>query len=497
MPETLLSPSHTVWSIERADKFAVVVDAADYFRFAKAAMVAARRRVVLIGWDFDARIELEPDGQTVDGPNRVGRFFEWLAQSRPDLDVRILKWDIGVLRSLSRGETPAYIFNWLQPNGINFRLDSAHPTTSAHHMKILVVDDALAFCGGIDMTMGRWDTREHREDHPARRSPRGKLLPPWHDVTTCVTGPAAAALGRLAASRWEWATGEALPPVEPTEASWPEGLAPDFEHIDIGIARSLPPYLDRPQVSEIMAATFALLRAAERVLYIESQYLAARRVCEVLAERLMEPDGPEIVIINPDTADGWLEAKAMDTARVRMIRMLREADIYGRLRIYYPVNAAGRPIYVHAKIMFADDRALKVGSANINNRSMGYDSECDIVVDAGDDPARRAELRAIRDGLIAEHLGRTPAELAAAMERSAGSLIGAMEALLSRDRKHLVPLRARDLTLAEELFAESDAADPIRPFGLRRILLSLTRRAPVRRLRQMRDRRKARRAAGS
>lgn len=495
MPETLLSPSDNVWSVERADKFAVVVDAADYFRFAKAAMVAARHRVVLIGWDFDARIELEPDGQTVEGPNRVGRFFEWLAQSRPELDVRILKWDIGVLRSLSRGETPAYVFHWLQPKGINFRLDSAHPTTSAHHMKILVVDDALAFCGGIDMTMGRWDTREHLQNHPARRSPRGKLLPPWHDVTTCVTGPAAASLGRLAAARWEWATGEVLPPVRDVEPRWPEGLVPDFEGVDIGIARSLPPYEARPQVSEIMAATYALIRAADRFLYIESQYLAARRVCEVLAERLMEPDGPEIVIINPDTADGWLEAKAMDTARVRMIRMLREADIYGRLRIYYPVNAAGTPIYVHAKIMFADDRALKVGSANINNRSMGYDSECDIVVDAGDDPARRAEVVRIRDGLIAEHLGCTPQEVAQALEASGGSLVGAVEALMDTSRKHLVPLRARELTLAEELFAESDAADPIRPFGLRRILLSLTRRAPVRKFRQMRQRHKARRLA--
>ena len=489
MTQSILVPDDTCWTVEEAARFAVIVDAADYYRFAKEAMLKARHRVFLIGWDFDARIELEPEAQTVGGPNRVGRFMEWLAQERPELDVRVLKWDIGILRSLGRGETPAFLLHWLMPKGIDFRLDSAHPTTSAHHMKILVVDDALAFCGGIDMTMGRWDTREHHEGRPGRHTPRGKPLPPWHDVTTCVTGEAARGLAVLAAHRWFWATGEELEPVPPTEPHWPTGLVADFEDIPIGIARTLPRYEERAHVNEILGATYAIIRAAERFLYIESQYLASRRICEVLMERLEEPDGPEIVVINPETADGWLEAKAMDTARVRMIRLLMEADVHDRFRIYYPVNAAGTPIYVHAKIMFADDRALKVGSANINNRSMGYDSECDLVVDAVAHPERRAAVARVRDGLLAEHLGRSAAEVREALERTNGSLIELIDTLNSTDRKHLVPLRPRELSLGEELFAESDAADPIRPVGLRRILRSLTQRAPVRQIRQMRRRR--------
>ncbi|WP_420391831.1 phospholipase D-like domain-containing protein [Acuticoccus sp.] len=486
MTRDVLVPDDTVWTVAEAERFALIIDAADYFRLAKAAMVKARRRVLLVGWDFDARIELEPEGQTVEGPNRVGAFFDWLAKTRPDLEVRILKWDIGILRSLGRGETPAYVLHWLWPRGIDFRLDSAHPTTSAHHMKILVVDDKLAFCGGIDMTMGRWDTREHREERHGRRSPRGKPMPPWHDVTSCVSGPAARALARLAADRWRWATDEVLGPVDVAEDPWPAGLEPDFHGIALGIARTLPRYEDRAPVSEILAATYAMIRRAERCLYIESQYLAARRICEALAERLSEPAGPEIVIINPETADGWLEAKAMDTARVRMLRLLKEADVHGRLRIYYPVTARGTPIYVHAKIMFADDVALKVGSANLNNRSMGYDSECDLVLDAGADPDLRAQVRTVRDGLVAEHVGVPAAEVTAALERANGSLINAIQALNMGGRPHLVPLEPRELSLAEELFAESDAADPIRPVGLRRLIRSLLRRAPVRRLRRRR-----------
>lgn len=491
MTDTILHPNDTCWKIARADRFSLIIDAADFFRHAKAAMVEARHRVFLVGWDFDARIELEPEQQTIEGPNRVGDFLEWLAETRPDLDVRILKWDIGALRSLGRGETPAFVLHWLMPRGIDFRLDSAHPTTSAHHMKLLIVDDVLAFCGGIDMTMGRWDTREHEEGRPGRNTPRGKPLGPWHDATSCVSGPAARALAELAGKRWYWATGEEVAPVGNDADLWPPGLWVDFTDVDIGIARTLPRYDDRPPATEILSATYAMLRRAERCLYIESQYLAARRVCEVLAERLGEEDGPEIVIINPDTADGWLEAKAMDTARVRMIQMLQEADIYDRFRIYYPVNAAGTPIYVHAKVMFADDTALKVGSANLNNRSMGYDSECDIILDAVTDGDVRAKIALMRDGLVGEHLGRAAAQVSEAMAREGGSLIRAIEALNASDRMHLVRLRPRELSFGEELFAESDAADPIRPVGLRRILRSLTRRAPVRRLKQLRRRRRA------
>lgn len=476
---TILVPGETCWAVARAERFSLIVDAADFFRHAKCAMLKAERGVTLIGWDFDARIELEPEGQTLRGPNRVGRFMEWLAQDNPHLSVRILKWDIGVLRSLSRGETPAFLFNWLLPRGIDFRLDHAHYATSAHHMKLLIVDDRVAFCGGIDMTMGRWDTRTHDEDRPGRRTPRGNPLGPWHDATSIVSGPAAAALAEVARQRWFWATGEQLEPHVGDSDPWPDSLAADFENVSIGIARTLPKWRERPQTPEILGATYAMLRAARDVLYIESQYLASRRITEVLAERLQEPDGPEVVIINPDTADGWLEAKAMDTARVRMLRLLHEADIHDRFRIYYPVNAAGTPIYVHAKVMFADDRIIKIGSANINNRSMGYDTECDVILDGPLGDADRARVAAIRNGLIAEHLGRSAAEVAQCLVLHGGSLIRSIDALNATDRPHLVPLRPRELSFAEELFAESDAADPMRPVGIAKVIRSLMRRTPA------------------
>jgi phospholipase D1/2 len=472
------SPDTTAlhWRRETATRASLIVDAKAYFEVGRKAMLKARKRIMLIGWDFDARIELEPDGATLDGPNRVGRFMNWLAKSRPDLDIRILKWDIGTLSTLGRGATPAVLLKWTALRRIDLRLDSAHPPVSAHHMKLLVIDDALAFCGGIDMTEGRWDTSEHREDDPARRSPRGSPLEPWHDTTSCVTGPAAKALADLARDRWLRATGERLDPVETDSDPWPGSLEAQFTGVVIGIARTAPEYDGRPQIAEIERATLAIVDAARRRLYIESQYLASRPIAERMAARIAEPDGPEIVVINPKVADGWLESQAMDTARVRMMQLIRAADRHDRFRILYPVNAAGTPIYVHAKVMIADERILKLGSANLNNRSMGYDTECDLILDADDDAALPSRIAAVRDSLLGEHLGAEPDRVAAAVAENGGSLVRALDALNRPDRRHLVPVPERELNAAEEAFAESDAADPQRPVSAREVIASLFRR---------------------
>ncbi len=464
------------WKSARADRFALIVDAEDFFRHAKSAMLQAKRSVYLIGWDFDARIELQPEGDALEGPNEIGPFVNWLSRTRPDVDVHILKWGLGLLHSLGRGETPAFLLYFGLRSRINLRLDRAHPPGGAHHMKLLIVDDQVAFCGGIDMTMGRWDTRGHEENRAGRCSPRGAPLPPWHDVTSCISGPLARVLGDLARDRWRRATGEAPEPDSVQSDPWPEGLVPQMKDIDVAVARTLPEYDGYEEVREIEAATLHVLRSARDVLYIESQYLASRRIVDVLEERLAEEGGPEIVVLNPETADGWLESKAMDSARVRMMRRLKDADVHDRFRIYYPVNGAGTPIYVHSKVMFADDRYMKVGSANLNNRSMGFDTECDLVVDAGEDEDVRAQIVAMRNDLLAEHLDCTADRVAEAIDAAGGRLVGAIEALNSAQGRRLVPLKPHDLSPEEEMLAESDLADPLRTVTLGEAVGSLFRR---------------------
>lgn len=462
----ILKSGQTCWRQAKANRFALIVDAADYFAVLKAAMIRAEKTIFLIGWDFDLRIHLDPEDRDNQWPDNLGAFINALVKRKPGLQIRLLQWNLGMLRMLARGRTVLFLLEWMAQPQVRVRIDHAHPLGASHHQKIVVIDDALAFCGGIDTTIGRWDTRAHPGQDPRRDSPWGFAQGPWHDATAAVDGAAALALGELARERWRLATGEILPPPEAGEDSWPAKLDPNIQDVMVGIARTQPGYRDQQPIHEIEALYLASIHAARHSIYIESQYCASRRVGEALASRLAEKGGPEIVIINPRTAEGWLEEEVMDTARVRLVRTLRESDHEDRFRIYYPVAADGSSIYVHAKIMIIDDRLLRIGSSNLNNRSMGFDTECDLAIDAptesGKDRGIRAAIAAITDDLLAEHLDVETRDIAAA--RKAGrSLIRTIEGLLKPQGRTLKPLKLRELTDLEKRLADTHLLDPERP----------------------------------
>ena len=63
---------------------------------------------------------------------------------------------------------PLYRLPWRSHRRLRLVLDADHPPAGSHHQKVVVIDDKVAFCGGIDITTSRWDTREHPAD-PAKR----------------------------------------------------------------------------------------------------------------------------------------------------------------------------------------------------------------------------------------------------------------------------------------------------------------------------------------
>jgi phosphatidylserine/phosphatidylglycerophosphate/cardiolipin synthase-like enzyme len=443
-----------------ADRMAVIVDAERYFAIAREAFMAAKRRIMLVGWDFDARITLEGPG----ADQTLGDLLYQLVDSRPELDLYLLRWDLGAMKSVLRGSTPFTLIRWMMHPRIHVKLDGHHPTGSSHHQKIVVIDDCLAFCGGIDMTGDRWDTRQHRDDDPGRRRPTtGRRYKPWHDATTALSGPAAAALGDLCRDRWARAGGGDLAPItrRPDDACWPKGLTPTATDVTVGIARTRPDMPGDDPVTEVEALFLDQIASARRHIYCESQYFASRRIAEAIARRLDEPDGPEIVIVNPVTAQGWLEPLAMDTARARLMEALRRRDVHGRLRLYHPVTLKRTPIYVHAKITIIDDRQVRIGSANLNNRSLRLDTECDVILETDANPDIGPAITAIRDDLIAEHLG-VPAERVTALIAETGSLIDTIERLRGAGRS-LIPYEIPDLGEVEKWLADNEVLDPEGP----------------------------------
>ncbi|MGF1621067.1 MAG: phospholipase D-like domain-containing protein [Rhodomicrobiaceae bacterium] len=460
----VLRAGDTCWRISRADRFALVVDAADYFAAARTAMLKAKHTIVLIGWDFDLRISLQPDGISDGAPQQLGHFLKHVVKRNPDLRISILKWDMAVLFTIRNQLLPILALDLATSNNIRMRFDSSHPWTAAHHQKIVVIDDALAFCGGIDMTSERWDTREHRPGDERRKRPDGSLFGPWHDATAIVDGNAARALGEIANQRWHHATGERLDrpefPRDDMDALWPDEIEPQFRNVDVGIARTMPEHREQPAIHEIEALYTAAIQSARRTIYLESQYFASVRICELIADRLREPDGPEVIVINPLSAEGWLEQQTMDTARNLRLRALTKADLHGRFGIFHPVNDAGEPIYVHAKILIVDDQFIRVGSSNVNNRSMGFDTECDLAIEAGSDK-ESATIKSIRNDLLAEHLGVRADNIEEAAGEH-GSLLTAVQKLRRSSGRSLRPIPIRETNDTQEAVARSHLADPER-----------------------------------
>jgi len=457
---TVLMPGRNCRQIVTANRAAFLIDAEAYFAALENALRQATRSIFIIGWDFDARIQLRPqDGE--DAPT-LGEMLRKLVEERPELEIRILVWSLAAFHA--PGATIPLIFGaeWENHPRIHLRLDTHHPIHAAHHQKIVTIDDTLAFIGGMDLTIGRWDTQKHIKKDPRRKWPDGTSYNPVHDLQMALDGPAAKAIARVARDRWQEAVGQKKPFTKPAEL-WPEGLSPGFRDIQVAVARTLPARGRRKGVEEIAFLTDDLLRSAERSVYIEAQYFTAKRLRKTLKKLLSRRRGPEIVVVCTRHANGFVERFIMGANRERLLRRIKRWDRHGRLRIYCPVVDGHEDdgiMLVHAKLMIVDDRFLRIGSANLNNRSMGLDTECDIVIE-GNRPDVRDAIARCRDRLLAEHLDVDPALVRETMEQE-NSLIRTIEKLNRETGRCLCPLTVKPGPIHS--FPGTRLLDPERPF---------------------------------
>jgi len=458
----IFKPGHNCWRVEQANRSAILIDGENYFRAVRKSLVQARQRVMLLGWDFDERVEMHDTVEQPDGPLRIGDYFDWLLKNNRDLDIYLLRWDTGALKALLRINSVMTLIRWFFHPRVHFKLDAHHPVGAAHHQKVIVIDEDTAFCGGIDVTNGRWDTRSHEDSHEHRRQPDGKDAGAWHDAAMVVQGDIARALSEYAEQHWQDAGGKRLKAVTASADCWPKGLDADFSDCPIAIARTLAEMGGQQGVHEIENLYVDIIASAKDFIYAESQYFASARIAAALAERLSEADGPEIIIINPESAEGWLESQVMDSTRARLFEAVRARDQYDRFRIFHPFTTEGTPIYVHAKILIVDDRFIRIGSSNLNNRSLGFDSECDVAIDASAiaDEAAKQQIEDIRNDLLAEHLGQELCDVRSSIADT-GSLIATIETL-GKAGSRLRPYQTPDIDVVEAWLAENDILDPNR-----------------------------------
>jgi uncharacterized membrane protein YdjX (TVP38/TMEM64 family) len=124
---------------------------------------------------------------------------------------------------------------------------------------------------------------------------------------------------------------------------------------------------------------------------------------------------------------------------------------------------------VHSKVMIVDDRVLRIGSANLNHRSMGTDTECDLAIEARND-GERAAIRRARARLLADHCGVLAAEADEAIAIS-GTLHTA-DTLSGRGHR-LVPIEDGEPDEGELAEYIEGIADPARPIQSSEVVIRL------------------------
>jgi phosphatidylserine/phosphatidylglycerophosphate/cardiolipin synthase-like enzyme len=366
----------------------VLIDGAEALAAMATAIAGARSHVHIAGWyaSPDFRLTRDPGAPTL---------RELLAEVAERVPVRMLLWagpPLPVFQP-TRHMTRAAQDGFTRDSAVRCVLDRRERTMHCHHEKLVVVDDEVAFVGGIDFTAlqgDRHDSHSHRPDRPLG----------WHDLATRLRGPVVADVARHFLQRWSEVAGEELPPpVVPRPAG----------DLSVHLVRTVPErtYRFAPKGEfSILAEYLNALRSARSLVYLENQFLWSPEVVAVLADKLRTPpsDGFRLVVLLPRRpSDG------ADTTRGQLGRLV-QADA-GRDRLLaVTVNAHEEghngPLYVHAKVGIVDDTWMTIGSANLNEHSLFNDTEVNVVL-------RDAELiRGTRLRLWAEHLQRAEADVA-------------------------------------------------------------------------------------
>lgn len=438
--KSVIDTSTNTWRTSVAERVGFIVDGADYYAAIREVLRQAEREVWIIGWDFDPDILLDPRHST----QTLGELLLSLVEAKSQLQIRILVWAMGPIYS---GKSLKLFkeSGWSSHPRIDLRFDARHPLRGSHHQKLVVLDDSLAFIGGIDLTARRWDEQSHAVDNPHRISPDGTPYDPVHDLQAALTGTAARDIADLARRRWFHATDERHERLGLEHDIWPSNVEPALSGCQIALSLTEPGRGKRHAKRQAMQLTIDALASARKHIYMETQYLAFFGVAECLCRLLSQKDGPDVVIVLTRVSHGFIEKVVMGGNRNRLIRRLKRADRYGRLKVVYPVvptpDGDEQDVLIHSKLLAIDDRFLRIGSSNLNNRSEGVDTEADIAIEAASAECA-SSIAQLRNKLLAEHLNCTEEAVGVAMERT-GSLTQAIDALNVKPRG----LRAIDVRI--------------------------------------------------
>lgn len=412
------------WQRAEAEYAAVVIDAEAYYRALHEAIRKARYSIFIIGWDIDSRIRLlrGDEERACPWPSVISELIAHKARFNPQLMVYLLRWDSSLAFFSKRELTLKQVWDQKTPDNVRTWLDSSIPMGGCQHQKVVVVDDELAFCGGMDVSVQRWDTRAH-EPGDSRREDEAGSYDAHHDVQAVVAGPIVEHFANLVRWRWNRVADEPAVALRQVQyqnltqppPSWPDSVTPLFRNISCAIARTIPFMDDVQPVQEVRQMFLELIKEAEDIVYLEHQFASRQEIAEALNARLKEVNGLRVLLISSYLPQGTFECEAYWASRIDFKKILEEGIEPGRVLLLYSSipEEDGHICHkrIHSKVTAVDDKYLIVGSANISNRSMCLDTECDLVFAARTEKQRK-QIANLRNDLIGEHCGRSAEETA-------------------------------------------------------------------------------------
>ncbi|MFZ5895188.1 MAG: phospholipase D-like domain-containing protein [Myxococcota bacterium] len=409
------------------EQSAAIVDARAYYQSFYRAALNAKQYMLLAGWQFDTEVALlrGEDARNANLPVTFLPFLEALCQRRPELRIYILAWDFSFVYALEREWLQDLKFATQTSDAIRFEFDTHPRYYASHHQKFVVVDGVLGFVGGMDICDERWDDRSHVAGDPLRLNAAGEPCRPNHEVQSAVVGDAAGVLSELFCQRWHAACGEQLLLPAPTP-----GASSDFDLAELSGGVALPlrakeVMLSRTAVNddgsvlpEIRTAYEEALRSAQRLIYVETQYFTSRSIAAALLARLRDSSKPklEVIVVLPRGADSSKEKFALGETQNMVLAALEETAKTCGHELRFLCSAIngdeGNGVtFIHSKVLIIDDEFLSIGSANLTERSMGFDTELAVFWQAHGDTKLAADIGWVRASLLAEHAGQEPEDV--------------------------------------------------------------------------------------
>jgi phosphatidylserine/phosphatidylglycerophosphate/cardiolipin synthase-like enzyme len=378
------------------------VDGQETFRLIYEKIHQAKTCIYIANYDLDPALRFVRKSDPLAG--RTGHHHEayplqdlLVEKAREGVEVKIIVWEPRlVLRLLpgadergidGRADEVNVINEIAERYGISeklmVRIDNTAPTiTSAHHEKIVIVDNKTGFCGGLDLSRGKWDTSSHEYDNPLRDA----NSEPWHDVQAMVNGPVVWDLIYHFHQRWAYSQSRSFRQAKRLQIRSNYTNRSSQGSVQ---AVALRTWNELDRHGGIKAWYAAMFRKAKRSIYIENQFPFQNSFATRLLEnRLQEERDLKVIIVSPMEPNlpgliGSMIAKmSVNDVKDNLAALRRAGE--GRVKTYSLVSqhatigAKRRQIYVHSKVMVVDDKWVTVGSANIDKNGFKDSSELNL-----------------------------------------------------------------------------------------------------------------------